>query len=524
MSDRRFVPLLAILAVALHIMGMIRSPLPAQDGLKLIRFAKQFQTQPWADVVRSADVHPLYPALVATVEPAVARLAGEGPDSWRIAAQLVSMLAAVALLWPLHQLATALFDGRTATFAVFLYILLPVPAQIGHDTLTDSLALFFMVSSLNLGEAALRRQSLQSALACGIVGGIGYLARPEVVLAPLVVCLFGFVKAIREKSQAERSRSLTRLAVSACGVLVLIGAYTLFKGKVSEKLALRIGMGTNDPKSRPARPVPQWLPTEFRGAKWSFAPKEESNREALPKSFPAIASEFANDWIEGLSVVLVPLVIYGLLRRAPEGSPAGRWLVIAYAACFFAVVCRHAMSLGYLSGRHALGLVILSMPFASHGMRGIARILHRLIGANALAGRRIALATMVAMLGIGVAAQAKGSHSSRWGHQEAARWLSENAKSGDAILDTRGWAAFLKGGPSYDYWHVRQALTDRNLRYIVVTTDEIEAKSPRAETLRALLARAGTKVAGFPEKAGQSREGVQVFRFARPIDWERSMP
>jgi hypothetical protein len=503
---------------------MVRSPLPAQDGLKLIRFAKQFQSQPWADVVRSSDVHPLYPALVATVEPVVARLAGEGPDSWRIASQLVSMLAAVALLWPLHSLAGALFDGRTATFAVFLYILLPVPAAIGHDTLTDSLASFFLISSLCTGERALRREDWRSALACGLIGGIGYLARPEVVLAPIVVCLVGATRAIRSVSVVERRRSFSRLAASACGMLLLIGVYTLIKGEVSEKLSLRVGMGTTDPSPRQARSVPQWLPTEFRGKEWDFSPKEESTSSKLSPSLASVVESLASDWIEGLGVVLVPLVFVGALRKNRDGSKVGRWLIFTYAICFVTIVCRHALNLGYLSGRHALGLVILSMPYAAFGMRGVARFLHAFMGSNALAGRRAALVSLALMLGAGVAAQAKGSHSSRWGHQEAARWLSENARSGDAVLDTRGWASFLKGGPSYDYWHVRQALTDRNLRYIVVTTDELDAKSPRAETLRTLLGRTSTKVAGFPEKSGQSREGVQVFRFTRPTEWERSKP
>ena len=63
MRGRR--PLLAIvvLAAALHGLGIARTILPAQDGLKFIRIARLFQHAPAADVIRSSDQHPLYPGL-----------------------------------------------------------------------------------------------------------------------------------------------------------------------------------------------------------------------------------------------------------------------------------------------------------------------------------------------------------------------------------------------------------------------------------------------------------------------------
>src|SRR3954462_13267305 len=102
MSGRRSLIAIFLLAAALHAVGIARSILPAQDGLKFIRAARSFQVQPWADVVRGTDQHPLYPALVAVVEPVIALFAGRGPETWRVAAQLVAALASVALLLPLH--------------------------------------------------------------------------------------------------------------------------------------------------------------------------------------------------------------------------------------------------------------------------------------------------------------------------------------------------------------------------------------------------------------------------------------
>ena len=104
MSSRRWLVAVAAFAAILHGWGMARTPLPAQDGLKFLRVAREFQGQPWLDVLRSSDQHPLYPALIALVEPPLALVLGPGPLPWRLAAQGVSALASILLLWPLHAL------------------------------------------------------------------------------------------------------------------------------------------------------------------------------------------------------------------------------------------------------------------------------------------------------------------------------------------------------------------------------------------------------------------------------------
>jgi hypothetical protein len=120
--------------------------------------------------------------------------------------------------------------------------------------------------------------------------------------------------------------------------------------------------------------------------------------------------------------------------------------------------------------------------------------------------------------------QSREPHPSRWGHLAAGRWLLLNAQPGEAVLDTRGWAAHVSRLRAYDYWHVRQALTDARLRFWVVGEDEYQAASPRGQTLRALLAHAGEPAAAFPECRDGRTIGVRVFRFQRPESWEGLRP
>ena len=96
------------------------------------------------------------------------------------------------------------------------------------------------------------------------------------------------------------------------------------------------------------------------------------------------------------------------------------------------------------------------------------------------------------------------NHLSRSGHWAAGRWLADNAGPSELVLDTRGWAKFVSGHAGYDYWHVRQALTDSHLTYIVVGVDELQARSTRARTLEELALVFGDPPAGFPDLSGRS--------------------
>ena len=155
-------------------------------------------------------------ALVALAEPCVAALAGHGPDTWRVAAQAVAASASIVLLVPLFGLARALFDDRIAALAVLLYVLLPLPSEVGRDTLSDSLGLLASLAALRFGAAALSTGARSGFVGCGLAAGVGYLARPEVALVPLAV---GVTLVARGPNPAVLRRAA--LELSALGLAFL---------------------------------------------------------------------------------------------------------------------------------------------------------------------------------------------------------------------------------------------------------------------------------------------------------------
>ena len=522
MASRRWLLAVAVLSAILHGVGMARTPLPAQDGLKFLRIAREFQGQPALDVVRSADQHPLYPALIAVVEPPLALILGHGPLAWRLAAQGVSALAAVLLLWPLHTLTRRIFGDRAANLAIFLFALLPFPSVIGHETLADSLALSLTVAALACGEATLRSRSWWATLGCAIFAGLGFWTRPEVALVPPVVALAG---ALRWRPWADEWALTGRIGALAGVVLLFVGSYALVKGEVSEKLSLRwsTALGLNN---HPPRKLAPQFPRGLNDPRFDFTPKEESESATLRHDWAGAARQLGREWAEGITYILVPVLILGVGwgRRPPAGSSDGKRLLLVYAAAFAAIALRHATTLGYLSGRHALTLIVVSIPFAASGMLlwcdGFARRWH----VSPARGRRLACLGLLILASAGIAAQGKAGHPSRWGHLAAGSWLRDHSEPDARVLDTRGWASFVRGIPGYDYWHVRQALSDKQLKYVVVGADELSAPSRRAATLRAMLAYAGEPVAEFSGRRDGRGTGVKVYRFTPPTSWEGIRP
>jgi len=508
---------------------MSRTILPAQDGLKFIRVARQFQRMPWDDVIRGSDQHPLYSALIALAAPPVALLWGEGPTTWRIAAQLVSAIAAIATLIPLFGFARALFGERAALLATLVYALLPIPGAIGRDTLSDSLALFFFTISLRLGEVALRTNRRSAWIGTGLVSGFGYLVRPEILVVPTAVAITALLPGLRScvgstVPTLRTNKTLGRIGGLGAACLAIVGCYALVKGEVSEKLSIRTGF-TLGPSARPNKVVRPLMPAGLDNPQWNFAPKEEASEIHIQGSITKTTLRLAQQCAEGLGWVMLPFLAWGLIRaRTLEGSNVGRRLVAVYLIVFAAIVIRHAAALGYLSGRHALTMVVATVPWVGAGIWAWVKRLPERRGLSPALSRRLAMVGLAAMIGLGVTVQVKAMHPSRWGHHAAGQWLRANAKPSESVLDTRGWAMFVREGPGYDYWHVRQALTDSSLRYVVVGTDELKANSRRAATLRALLAYAARPVAGFPDREGSTGVGVQIYRFLRPESWGGMRP
>jgi hypothetical protein len=320
--------------------------------------------------------------------------------------------------------------------------------------------------------------------------------------------------------RSDLPRRLVLAASMVAPLLAFVGSYAAIKGTISEKLSVRYATGLGD-GTGVSRAVPHWVPRGLDDPRWDFSAKEESDRPDR-LGLASASLKVARGLGEATGWVLIPLACWGAWGRGK--ARRSRWPARLMVAClglaYAVVLIRHAMVAGYLSDRHCASIAVLLTPWAGVGLTGLARVSADRLAMGPGRRRRLAISA-VGLLAIGgVAAQLRPGHPSRWGHQAAGLWLADRAGLGDAVLDTRGWAAFVSGLRSYDPWHIRQALTDSRLAYVVVGDDELTAGSRRAETLGALLDYAAEPVAAFPSREGDSEIGVRVYRFRRPGSWE----
>ena len=235
-----------------------------------------------------------------------------------------------------------------------IYVLLPLPSEVGHDTLSDSLALLGFVSALRLGEMALHSRGWHASVACGLVAGLGFLARPEVLVAPAAVFLVSAMQWWRPSlaglfrfSEAGAPhppsghplpggegnggrlllpippRAVGKLAALAVPFLATVGGYALIKGEVSEKLALRQGVGLAA-RAPTIRPGGHPLPAGLDDPRWDFSPKEESE-EPSSTSSGSVLRLLVLQWAEGLAGVFAFFAAWGFVRDRYIRGLLERW-------------------------------------------------------------------------------------------------------------------------------------------------------------------------------------------------------
>ena len=518
---RRMIGLLLFLfCLTSHLWAMARINLPSQDGLKFISIAQSFASQPAWEVIRSADQHPLYPASIALFHAILNPFSMEPHVSCRLAAQAVSVIAAIATLWPLYAITCRLYRPTTSLLAVLIWLALPLPLSLGHETLSDSLALCFVAWALYCGILAADSPKISRrlllAFATGLLVSAGYWTRPESIVAGLSICLL-WVSKLTDRFVVRAST----VSVFASISVPLILLYLTINGTFSDRFAAL----SQSPPTHQLAPtgfshLPKGLPEALRDPRLDFSPKDPS-REVSSMGLKAGLISILRLWAESLGDGMAVMTLWGLLRCRTH-SPSARRLLTIQTALLLVVLTYQATSRGYLSSRHAIGLTFLSVPHAAAAIRLCAlrfASLLRLSARRRRVGTRLVLSAICAG---GIWVQAKPIHASRQGHHSAGLWLESHASNSSAIFDTRGWASFQADLKRYDPYHMAQALSDSHTTYWVLEAGELASGSRRAATLAKILEDGGELVAKFPKKQGLDEDGdVLVFAWNRPDWWDR---
>jgi hypothetical protein len=472
--DKLVLLTLLTLSVVLHATVISRSRTTARDGLGFARMALQLESPKRAaaslgldrptliDVVKSTPHPPGYAISVLAVSKVVRAIDPPPRDDSPAAhaalgermlrsAQIASSLAGILLVVPMFLAGRMLFGRFAGALGTAMFQVLPVPASITSDALSESLFLLGLWTSFAFGIRALRRCGIGSMVACGLTIGMTYLVRPEGLL--MIFAMGAAVLILRFRGSWPWMVVAGRLTALGAGVAIVAVPYMMVIQGITNKPSgieamnrlmggPRQNLGKFDQGCAPQ-------PTVLFAA---FTDPNDPNATTLGQAkFAAVAllKEVAKS---SFYVPLVLAVIGVCLVRGRLSHDPGLGLILLYAAFNALLLLAFAMKIGYLSERHTLPLASCAAMLAAASLEPIGRVMAAKF--TMLPPRRFALGMCAAIMLACLPSLMKPLPANRLPYIEAGRFLSTLYRPGDIIVDPFAWTEFYAGANVTDnpFW------------------------------------------------------------------------
>lgn len=516
----------ALVALAVHGWLLASTAVTARDSLGFARQALSFASpssvpphkdgrpKTTIDLVRESEHPPGYPLAVWVTHAGLRRALPDMaiPDRALLATQLTNALAAVLLVIPTYLIGRLLFGRNTGFAAALLFQVLPVPARVTSDGLTEGTFLLVAVSALALGVWAVKTRRVFGFLLCGMACGASYLVRPEGLMlgvGPGAVALWlGLTR------RWPRDAAAGRIAALCVGALLVSVPYMALIGKLSNKKTTEYMNpleGAPGPVYRGGPEGSHRAPANAPplGAWWNHELDAGKSREVW--AFGAVYSET----IKAANYAIWPLALFGVLalRRRFAAEPE-LWVPVVVCVANLALLYYLAARVGYVSERHTMLITLIGCVFAAVALPLLATAVGQALPVCDRIGVRVTAAGLLVCVVAGSLPFAlKPLHANREGHKYAGHWLAEHLTERDAVVDPFAWAEWYAGRTLY-----RSSGTNpdpsRNT-YIVV---EPNAKSPHSrlpvldEAKRLEKHPTARPVYQWPEDAPKEKVQVQILK------------
>ena len=515
---------LVVVAVGVHAWLVSHTALTARDSLGFARQALCFENPSFAppnedgrpkntlDHIRAAEHPPGYPLAVWAADAALQHVSGRpAPDRVLFACQVANALAAVLLVVPTYLIGRMLFSRNVGFAAALLFQVLPVPARITSDGLTEGVYLLAASVAILLAVQAVRLPRISGFLLCGLATGAAYLVRPEglmIAAGPGAVALwFGLTRAW------PRGAAFGRVAALFVGVALVAVPYMAVIGKLSNKPTTPY----LNPLQAPPGAIYRGGPESKRvvnaqpifAAWWNHEKDAGRSRELW--AFGATFKEVN----KGANYFVWPLAIFAAvaLRRRFAADP-GVWVLAVLVACNTALLVYLAARVGYVSERHTVLLTLMGCLFAAAGLPQLAAGLGQLVPRVERAGVRFTAASLLVTLAASsLPFTLKPMHEHRVGHKFAGLWLAERITDNDALVDPFCWAEWYAGRTLYrTSWNPSPS----HCTYVIWEhkSESPHSRLPALEEARRLKESPGARVVySWPENVPWDTQGtVQVWK------------
>jgi len=469
-------------AAAIQSFVVVRSPLVAKDGLMFIRVARSLRDDFRLTIVLE-DQHPGYPAMILAaswlVEHARLPVAVDPMLTGARLATGASGLACIALIWLITR---RLFEAPIANVAALLTATLPLFRQNAADALSDSPHLMMYLLSAWAASEGLVRERPRWFVLSGLASGLAFWIRPEGLSAAIVVgvMLLGYlIFARRHLRPSIAAGSLMALAVST---LMVVAPYVAMSGKLTSKKnpflqppqvatslmngAAPSGAAVSTPttpsvSSTGVTPVTiatsatpsssgisatpalatSVVPYELAGAGNPLRHGDEVGHiDSLRGRLAAAVVEFVEESLQAFAyILLITLAVGHLAPRRPRPLTRPFLLLWGLAGCHIALLGILYWTAQYMSHRHLMPLVAVSMPCVASGAVHLARRLGEWLQPRRSA--RWALPAVVTVLVLAIIPRSlRPLHEVYEPVVEASLWIKAHAVPGDRIVATSQYA------------------------------------------------------------------------------------
>jgi hypothetical protein len=516
-TDWLLIGVLLALVLPLRLWLICNTEVTARDSIGYIRYALQFESNPWQKVLKDNHQHPGYPVLVWLTSLPVRALDRETtPDNMELSAQLVNLLASLLLILPMYFLGRQFFGSTVSFWAALLYQYLPISAQHLSDGISEPMYLVLLVTGLLQAVHAVRdRQAWRCAL-CGLFTGLAYLTRPEgALILPAFGCAL-IAMQLRPAWRCSWQRFLACGTAAAVSAALVGSIYVSATGGITNKPASKYIIHGGEPT--PTQQI--GLGGHAHGHLFAATfPATDNQALRLQRSIWALISEINQGfhYLASIPALLGLCWSFGTLRRQP-----GFWVMAAYATLHSFILIALAMVASYLSDRHVMILVLCGCYFVVVGLRELPRRILALCKVSTITDKSISVwkawfrsapawfaILFVALIAFGLPKSMQRLHGNRSANHAAGLWLSEQLKEGDIILDDHSWSHFFAGQVFQEGQDPALPLGKQPKCYVVTT----RSRDPLIDQQRQgkVLAPDAKVVAVWPEHVGLEQARVVVY-------------
>jgi len=439
--DLLHLAILLMLALVIGTYLIATTVLISSDGVFYIKQAQKFAEQP-EQVIQGKPFG--YPFLIFVAHRAVGTLFGGGSvQSWIYAAQSVNLMCRMLALVSLYFLGRLFVGARESFLAILILVFLPYPAEFGSDVLRDWPHLLFLVTGFLLLVLGSRKGKWWLFGVVGLVAGLGYIIRPECAQLIIYGMLWLPVRVLRPKRGMSRAASIGALLLLLVGFAVPMIPYMVAGGRVPPAKLKRIIKSGDQAHSQ----SPDERHEETLSEMWAQTGPTGSVIAAVRRLIGQVSGDLMHYFMPALMVG-----IYLRFRKKSALTVEERFFIPVFATFNVALMVLLHCSYGYVSMRHCLPLVAITIFYVPEGLRTIADLLwglvSRLWGKSPVKGSTVVSLFHIMLVSGLVICVAKLSHPLRiekQGYRDAANWLKKNTSESDIIAVTDWRITFYAG-------------------------------------------------------------------------------